>query len=58
VLILDHHLMRSEEGGVWLDTLSATLARLRRFDPDFHEFRPFKRTKPLIIKESDSQNPL
>jgi predicted metallo-beta-lactamase superfamily hydrolase len=27
VLILDHHLMRSEEGAVWLDTLSATLGK-------------------------------
>jgi len=27
VVILDHHLMRSEEGAVWLDELSATVGR-------------------------------
>jgi predicted metallo-beta-lactamase superfamily hydrolase len=27
VVILDHHLMRSEEGGVWLDALSATVGK-------------------------------
>jgi hypothetical protein len=27
VVILDHHLMRSEEGGVWLDALSAAVGR-------------------------------
>lgn len=27
VVILDHHLMRSEEGAVWLDELSATVGK-------------------------------
>ncbi|WP_319523747.1 hypothetical protein [uncultured Desulfosarcina sp.] len=37
-MILDHHLMRSEEGALWLDALSASAGRKVYCAADFMKF--------------------